>query len=371
MTKQQSLFFFAGEQSGDLHGSAVISHLKNSKPDWSLNGVGGPLMRKLGIQGPLKTEDFAIMGFTDVLLNFPRLFKQFLKTRDAILAQSPSGVVLIDYPGFNLRLAKSLRKKGYRGKLIQYISPSVWAHGQGRIETMEKHLDLLLTIYPFENKYFVGTKLPVAFVGNPLIDAIAESHSLASGNHVLALFPGSRVSEVKDNLPIQLEAAEKFVSNHPGTQITISIANEAVRPFIASLIKQKKIKTAEPDQRYALMRECRLAIATSGTVTLELALHKKPTVVTYVANRLNRLIVRTLVRPDLRYFCIVNILANKEVFPELMRTPPTASLIHTHLESLYRNSQVCIEDCHAIYSQLKTQIPAPQMAAHRIEEIFQ
>src|SRR5437016_2086989 len=142
-------FIFAGESSGDLHGSRLMEALKKSK-GCTFTGVGGPLMRAQYMKSILNMEDFLVIGFTDVIKALPKLYKQFYKVRDAILKQEPDCVILIDYPEFNLRLAKALRKKKYKGKIVQYICPTVWAHGKHRINTMANTLDLLLTIFPFE-----------------------------------------------------------------------------------------------------------------------------------------------------------------------------------------------------------------------------
>ena len=159
-------------------------------------------------------EEFQVMGFSDVLKALPRLWKHFYSLRNRILAEQPDAVILIDYPGFNLRLARALRQQGYGGKIIQYICPSVWAHGKQRIETLSLHYDLLLTIYPFESTYFEQSLLPVKYVGNPLEENIRtysyqenwkETLHLPSSEHLIALFPGSRLGEIKKHVPMQLK----------------------------------------------------------------------------------------------------------------------------------------------------------------------
>ena len=158
------LFIFVGEKSADLHGEKILQALKQLDPALHISGVAGPRMRKVGIECILPMEDFQVMGFIDVFLALPKLVRQFYFVADQILSSNPKAVLFIDYPGFNLRMAKHLRKKGYKGKLCHYICPSVWAWGKKRIPLMAKHLDLLLTILPFEKNYFADTDLQVAYV---------------------------------------------------------------------------------------------------------------------------------------------------------------------------------------------------------------
>ena len=169
MTK---LFIFAGEKSGDLHGFHLIESLGRHMPGCDITTVAGPEMRTLNTRVFLPMEDFEVMGFSDVLFSFRKIVKQFRLIRDHLLATQPDAVIFIDYPGFNLRMAKSLRKNGYKGKLIQYIAPTFWAWGASRVHQMIDTLDLLLTIYPFENKAFENTPLNVKYVGNPVQEGI-------------------------------------------------------------------------------------------------------------------------------------------------------------------------------------------------------
>ncbi len=162
------LFVFAGEKSGDLHGEKLLEALRAKSPHLKIAGVGGPLMRSKGMQCILPMEEFQVMGFIDVFLSLPKLMRQFYFVAREILRLNPRIVVTIDYPGFNLRLARHLRKKGFKGKLVHFICPSVWAWGKKRIPLMAENLDMLLSILPFEKELFAHTELPVHFVGHPL-----------------------------------------------------------------------------------------------------------------------------------------------------------------------------------------------------------
>ena len=254
------------------------------------------------------------MGFVGILSSLPRLIAQFFKIRNQILRKNPKAALFIDYPGFNLRLERSLRKKGFQGKIIHYVCPTVWAWGKGRIALIEENVDLLLCLFPFEKTYFSNKRLQVEYIGHPLANKI-ESTSQMRAN-ILAIFPGSRVQEIKKNLKIQLQAAKEIQKQDPSAEIAISISQENKRALIEQIVKDFPCKLVPPDESYSLMKRARIALATSGTVTLELALHKTPTIVNYAINRLDQFLAQKIFRINLPYYCIVNIIADREIFPE-------------------------------------------------------
>lgn len=212
-------FLFAGETSGDLHGSHLIQAIQAIDTSSLVSGVGGPRMRQQKFDCFVAMEEFQVMGLSDVLKALPKLWRLFFSVRNQILKTKPDAVILVDYPGFNLRLAKSLRKKGFQGKIIQYICPTVWAHGKNRISLLATYYDLLLTIFPFEKNYFSHTSLKVEYIGNPLVETIRTypyqddwqtKIGLPTHHEWIALFPGSRLGEITKHLPQQLLAAEEL-----------------------------------------------------------------------------------------------------------------------------------------------------------------
>lgn len=301
------LALLVGEASGDLLGAELLSAL----PPLRILAVAGPKMRHYPIDLLLPMEKLQVMGFLDVLKAAPRLIASFRQIRREILKANPKAVVFIDYPGLHLRLAKSLRKAGYTGKLIHYVCPSVWAHGKGRIPFMARYLDLLLTLFPFEKQSFKETSLKVSYVGHPLAQKITQP-SLPT--NYLALFPGSRTSPIERNLPIQLKAAQHLLSLDPTLSIGVCIAHPEHEA------KVRKLSSSLPVSffynAYELMRCAKVALATSGTVTLELALHRVPTLVNFVIRPLDLFIAQHLLRIKLPHYCIVNLLASKRIFPE-------------------------------------------------------
>lgn len=365
------LFIFSGEQSGDSHGARLLSSLKQQDPSLRVIGVGGPEMRACEFECILEMEMFQVMGFSDVLLNLPRLRKLFIKTVQTILEKNPKVVVLIDYPDFNLRLASSLRKHGFQGKLVQYVCPSIWAWRKNRIHTMIDSLDLLLSIFPFEVKLFKDTPLQVRYIGNPTVEAIhnysykptwLHDVGLTNPKHLMGIFPGSRRSEIKHNLIKQLRAAELLLKDDPQLQFGLSVANKDLLELLTKEIAKTSLKIGSqifliPNRfAYELMKDCRAAIATSGTVTLELGLHKTPTVVVYHVTPLNSFIAKYLFRLSLSNYCIVNIILEQRAFPELIHKDFDAQNLYRNASELYQDTAMrrdCIQKCHQLHQILE------------------
>ncbi|MBS0616132.1 MAG: lipid-A-disaccharide synthase [Verrucomicrobia bacterium] len=358
------LFIFAGELSADLHGARLLKELYAKNPELKIAGVLGPEMRKFPATCLLPMEKFAVMGFVDVLKQLPRLWRQFRFVRDTILKVSPSAVVTIDYADFSLKLAKSLRKKGYRGKICHYISPSVWAWRKGRIHTMAQNLDLLLTILPFEKQYFSSTSLRVEYVGHPLISQIQPRTSFTP--NLIALFPGSRAHEVKRNLPLQLAAFQKLQQEIPELKCTISVAHENLRPLIDSLAPVASTSS----NRMELMQKPQVAIAKSGTVTLELALYNVPTVVTYAVSSFDAFLVKYILRILMPQYCLVNIIGNKTIYPEFFGPHLSADAIAQEVKKMIADPAPCLAGCAAVRKILGSQDASQRSAELILSLIF-
>jgi lipid-A-disaccharide synthase len=433
------LFVFAGEKSGDLHGEKLLQALRAKSPHLKISGVGGPKMRSQGMDCLLSMEEFQVMGFIDVFLTLPKLIRQFYFIASEIKRLQPKVVIFIDYPGFNLRMAKHLRKKRFQGKLVHFICPSVWAWGKKRIPSMAENLDLLLSILPFEKELFKDTSLDVAYVGHPLIErlknyshnayfsrdvgmgkkimasftfsgrisaerevpdaaifdegiasAISEEKGAADGclaagrkltgkvneAKIIALFPGSRKKEIERNLPLYLEACRDLLIKQSGLQIALSVSEERYRPLILKILKthgwhQDEILFVPAEDSYELMKAAYLAIAKSGTVTLELALHRVPTVVTYGVSFLDKIIAYDILRIRLPFYCLVNIIAQKEIFVELIGPHFTLDHLKERAKALFDESlRTKIQyDCDRLIEQLGDKVTAPE-AAVKILQLF-
>ena len=345
--KRPDLFIFSGESSGDLHGEALLKSLYALNPHLNIMGVGGPRMRKAGLQNLLQMEQFQVMGFIDVFLAFPKIARHFYFLAKEILKANPKIVVFIDYPGFALRLEKYLKKNGFQGKITHYICPSIWAWGKKRIPLMENTLDILFSIFPFEKNYFTPT-FRVEYIGHPLVSRIQEHFykplPWAYGKKVISLFPGSRKKEIARNLPLQLKALKKLLEKDSESIGAISLSQENFTPLFLQYLTAEgltlgeSIRLVSASESYELMANSFMALAKSGTVTLELALHKIPTVVIYGISALDLFIAKDLLRISLPFYCIVNISAQKEVFKELIGPNATEENLSKEAEKLFEDS---------------------------------
>jgi lipid-A-disaccharide synthase len=351
------LFLFAGEQSGDILGGELIKSLK--KAPFALCGVGGRNMKNAGLNCIANMEKFQVMGFSAVFKALPRLLIYMHKIKRYILNFQPKAVILIDYPDFNLLLAKKLRKSGYQGKIVHYVCPTIWAWRRKRIKNLVKYFDLLLTIFPFEKKYFSSTSLTVHYVGHPLVAKIKqhtyrstfyETFSLPSGKKMIALFPGSRSHEIQLNLPLQLEAVSALILENSGLYAVISVARPELEDEIQNIVNKSFVKPLliPGDNRFEMMQEAFIAIATSGTITLELALHQVPTVVMYKITPLNYFLGKYLFRIHLPYFCIVNIICDMEIFPEFIEKKIDREAIKKSLKNMMSERQSYSDRCQIL-----------------------
>ncbi len=355
------LMILAGEPSGDAHGQQLIQELFATHPDLKIAVVGGEKMRSQPVELLFPMEKLCAMGFFDLLPALPRLAYYFYNLRRLIIERSPKAVVCIDYPGFHLRLQNSLRKGGYQGKLIHYICPSVWAWSKGRIRLMEQNLDLLLTIFPFEVSLFATTSLQTVYVGNPSFKELAKKckkpYSLDRSSRTtktIGIFPGSRKKEIRRNLPWQIAAAQEF-----DAVPIVSCAEEKMLPFLHSLLGKisPSIKIVPPEKRHELMQSVDCAYATSCTDTLELALCNTPTVVTFAIATRDYLLATKILGIDLPFYCIVNILQNEEVFPELFGPNLTKARIKYFTRHWLANEEKlekCRKQLRLLHSCLET-----------------
>lgn len=365
-----SCFLFAGEHSGDLHASALMSAMRRIRGDITFCGVGGPLMQREGILSLFPFEELQLLGVMEILPKLPSLWRRFVFTRDWIMRHQPDCVILVDYPGWNLRLGRALRKAGFRGRIIYYIAPTVWAWGKGRIKSLEKFADLVLLIFPFEQPFFAGCSFPAQFVGHPLLDRIAQEETtgdwkascgVKEAARSLALFPGSRTGEVNRLFPRMLETAKLLRGKDPALQVMISSADLRLEALLKQHLTSAQLENdpsyvCVPSQyRYEMMQSAHSALAKSGTVTLELALRGIPSVVVYDLSFCNRLIAYFIMGLRLQHYCIVNIIAGKTVYPEWIKEPFKPYRVAQELSALHEEGEprdACIRACRNIREQL-------------------
>jgi len=315
MTSQPSasrlIWVVAGEPSGDARGEELLRRLKLLRPDLEFIGAGGPRIRALAGE-PFDdwVAEAAVVGLWDVLRHYPYFRGKFHGMLAEINTRQPAAVLLIDYPGFNLRLARALRQCGYRGKILYYISPQVWAWNRGRIPAMARFLDLMVCVFPFEQPMYQASGLKTAFTGHPMLEALMQGteadHSERDRN-LLALLPGSRRREVEKNLPPMCSAARLVLERRPQTTFAIAIAHEKHRPIVEPLLDGLPV-TVSRGNAHELMRRARAGIVCSGTATLESAFFGLPYCLIYRAAWLTFEVGKRLV--DVNCLGIVNILNN-------------------------------------------------------------
>jgi lipid-A-disaccharide synthase len=321
----------AGEASGDMYGAEVARSLLRKYPGCRIYGLGGPRMREVGVEIQSDMRHTAVVGPFEAISHLGRLYKVFRQLAERIEAQPPTAAILIDFPDFNLRLAKRVKDAG--SPVIYYVSPQVWAWREGRVKQIRNVVNKMLVIFPFEEQIYRGAGVNVEFVGHPLIDMVRPTKSkqqfcteykLDPREPIVALLPGSRRKEVRYILPTLCDAAERIAALKPETQFVLPMAPGLERPFIESIIQKKPIRVVANDT-YNAVRYSRAAIVASGTATLETALLGTPEVIVYRISRATWFLGKFLLK--IRMFGIVNIVLGEEVVPELFQDKMTSENI--------------------------------------------
>jgi lipid-A-disaccharide synthase len=343
-------YIIAGEASGDLHGSNLITALKNLDTSASIRCWGGDKMQQAGAELVKHYRDLAFMGFTEVLMNLRTIFKNLAFCKDDILKNRPDTLILIDYPGFNLRIAKWAKEQGI--KVIYYISPQVWAWKENRVKMMKQTIDKMLVILPFEKEYYKNKwNWEVEYVGHPLVEVI-EKHKTNRKNvqfshkPIVALLPGSRKQEILKKLPIMLEVSRSF----PGHQFIVAKAPGVEEQFYDDLLKSYSNVSYVSNQTYDLLLQSKAALVTSGTATLETALFGVPEVVCYKGSYLSYQIGKRLVK--VKFISLVNLIMDKLVVRELIQDDLTTGNLEKELNQLL-TSEARISELQKEYSELK------------------
>jgi lipid-A-disaccharide synthase len=339
-----------GEASGDLHGGRVALALRELQPDIILLGMGGQAMRKAGVNIVYDIAELGVMGIVEVIKNLRRLYVLRDRLVDIMIREQPDALVVIDYPGFNMKLAQKAKDLGI--PIISYFSPSAWAWGKGRAKDTAAIVNRVAAVFPFEATVYEEAGANVTFVGHPLLDIVKPSleknaayelFGADSTHPVIMLMPGSRVQEIDNLLPDMVGAAELIAQKFPECQFYLPRASTISRERIAPLLSNAAINlTITQENTYDLMNISNLAIATSGTATLETALMNVPTVIVYRANPLTYWLGKWLV--NIPYFGLPNIVAGRQVVPELLQAAVTADRIAVEslaiLESPDRQQQI-------------------------------
>jgi lipid-A-disaccharide synthase len=317
-----TLYFVAGEASGDQHGAELLKALRAMRPDLEFVGRGGPRMKEIAGERFLNWSDAAaVVGHWEVVKRYGYVREQFRNALGEIADLKPDAVVLIDYPGFNLRLARTLRRRASTLKIIYYISPQVWAWNRGRIRQMARYLDLMLCIFPFEAELYNQSGLRTVFVGHPMIENLAARRTgEARASNLVGLFPGSRFREVRKNFPIMLDAARELVARNGHVHFEIAAASEPlaaeIRNVLAASPLRERARIVVGDAAGTMQRTSAGMVA-SGTATLEAAYFRLPFVLVYKVSWPTYFAARLLIKTE--YLGMPNVLAGREIVPEFVQ----------------------------------------------------
>src|SRR5436190_9337964 len=319
----KTIYFVAGEVSGDNHGAALMRALRKLRPGYHFIGRGGPEMRAIA-QANFHNwiGDAAVVGLWEVVKNYRYFRQNFRETLDEIENQKADAVILIDYPGFNLRLAHAVRKRSPRQKIIYYISPQVWAWNRGRIKEMARSLDVMLCIFPFEADLYNKSGLRTVFVGHPMIDRLrAQKIDIKRDTNLIGLFPGSRLREVRKIFPVMLESLPELQKQNRDMRFEVAAASGELAHERRKMLDQRaqdqqgiQIKVGETA---ALMQRAFAGIVASGSATLEAAYFHLPFVLVYKVAWPTYLAARLVV--SVKYLGMPNVLADREVVPEFIQ----------------------------------------------------
>lgn len=325
-------YIIAGEASGDLHGSNLVKELKKNDPSAIIRCWGGDLMQKAGADLVTHYRDLAFMGFTEVLKNIGTIFSNISICKKDIGIFQPDVLILIDYPGFNLRIAAWAKKQGL--KVVFYISPQVWAWKESRVKMMKKCIDKMIVILPFEKNFFkTRWNWDVDYVGHPLVEVVdnwllKNEATKLSDKPIVAILPGSRKQEIAKKLPVMLEVSKSF----PDHQFIVAKAPGQEDAFYEQFISAYSNVSSVSNDTYNLLSQSAAAMVTSGTATLETALFKVPEIVCYKGSSISYQIAKRLIH--IKYISLVNLIMDKMVVKELIQADFTIKNLEAELRLL-------------------------------------
>jgi lipid-A-disaccharide synthase len=360
------VFISCGEVSGDLVAAELLRPLHEVIASQSWAGVIGNELQALGVKPLRGLDGLQVMGFTAVLKAFNRLKKHMYWIESTILESNPQVVLLVDYPGFHLKLAKRLREKGYKGKIIQYVCPSVWAWKKHRLQILKTYFDEVWGILPFESEHLKETKINYLYTGNPSY-RLSERDLITFGHQkkdCLGIFPGSRPQEIHSHLPLILKACEAYEKKYPGQKWQLSLATEESSKLVQTYLNTTSLKITliNPEERFEKMYQMKAAVAVSGTVCLELALHNVPTITIYACGFINYFIAKYLFRIKLKYFTLPNLILKKAIFTELIDAKIDSDTICKAIEK--QLEPLNLNRIQEAIGELKTKLATSEQVTH-------
>ena len=340
-----------GEASGDAHAARVVTALQQRAPDIKVSGIGGEKLRAAGMEINIDFSELAVMGLVEVLKRYRHLKNVFNQMVERLKTHRPDLLVLVDYPGFNLKLAKEAKKLGI--PVAYYISPKIWAWRKGRVKTIQRVVDKMLVLFPFEVPIYEQAGVAVNCVGHPLVDAVKrtlttiqakEKLGLEKAHKVIGLFPGSRRSEVEMLLPLMIQAAERIKQQQLDIQVVVPLAPGLNKEALAPILAASRLPIQVVDSEfYDLTSACDAIVAASGTITLEIALLGVPHFICYRVSPVTYKILRCLVK--IPYVGLCNIVTNKALITEILQDDVTVQRLEEELrDRLSRTDQQAVTE---------------------------
>ncbi|MCB2200041.1 lipid-A-disaccharide synthase [bacterium] len=339
------IFWVAGESSGDRHAAHLIHEINALQPDWQHRGMGGEQMEREGCELDANLSEAALMGLVEVIRHLPRLLKLRDRLVIAVDEWQADLVILVDFPDFNLALAKAIRKRrGSKTKILYYVSPQVWAWRKGRAKTIAHRVDAMAVLFPFEQEVYRPYGLETVFFGHPLagevepsasVDELRKRFELKEGQEAVAILPGSRAQEIERHLPVQLQALERLRESK-GEDVVglVARANTVQKGVLSDYLQNVPNVRIVEDGAYDALAAARVGMVKSGTSTVEAALIGTPFVVLYRTSPLTFRLARMLVR-GVKYIAMVNVLAGREVVRERIQDEATAGHLASDLLELW------------------------------------
>ncbi|WP_157468362.1 lipid-A-disaccharide synthase [Desulfatibacillum aliphaticivorans] len=321
-TDTQCVMIIAGEASGDVHGARLVKAMKARNPNLYFCGIGGQAMEKEGLRIVVDAKELSVVGITEILERAGTLLHGVMFAREVVRQIKPDLLILIDFPDFNMMVAKTARSLGV--KVLYYISPQIWAWRQNRVKKIKKLVDHIAVILPFEKEFYDAHNVPVTYVGHPLLDheGADREPTVKRNPNLIGLLPGSRNREVSSLLPVMLQAAAIMREQRPGLQFVLPMAPTVDPSLVESILARimgEDASWVEIRQGRAreVMEQSQLVIAASGTVTLEAALALAPTVIVYRISSISYLVAKAVIK--VKYVGLANLIGKKEIMPELIQ----------------------------------------------------
>ena len=362
-----NIFIIAGESSGDIHGAGLVRELLEVNPELTIWGIGGSQMRTAGMKTEYDISELAFLGFSEVVKHLPFIHKVMKNIKDLIKKRKPDLVILIDYPGFNLRIAQFAHS--LRIKILYYISPQVWAWAQNRVKKIARCVDQMAVIFEFEQKFYQKFHIPVSFVGHPLLDTMnislsrpeyCQKYGLDNDRQVLALLAGSRHQEVERILPGMVKIAKQFKTRKTDCQIVVSVASNVSNDLYDTIIGN--LDCVKVPETYPLMAYSTGMMVASGTATLESAIIGTPFLMVYKVSPLSYWLGKRLIKID--SLAMANIVAEKKVIPEFIQKDFCSEKIVPVLLDIFSDSKTAQKMVEG-FEEIRQKLGTPG-ASHRV-----